>query len=165
MVQSRDAMMEHPPCEIIQQQSQRYSHRGRTEGQNGWNKRDQSRQPTTHLVTTTRNTAIHEIPQKTRLNDNSTREDSTHVLLTQSCSLERQLRVVDQDLFFSFFSLFFSPFFLLFFLLFSPFFSPFFLLFFSPFFSPLFSPLFFFSFFLLFFSGCVNFNSCLGKYV
>ena len=26
MVQSKGAMMEHPPCEIIQQQSQRYSH-------------------------------------------------------------------------------------------------------------------------------------------
>ena len=33
----------------------------------------QSRQPSTHLVTTTRSMAIHEIPQKTRLNDNSIR--------------------------------------------------------------------------------------------
>ena len=31
-------------------------------------------------LTTTRSMAIHEIPQKTRLDDNSIREDSTHVL-------------------------------------------------------------------------------------
>ena len=34
MVQSRGAMMEYPPCEITQRQSQRYSHRGRTDGTN-----------------------------------------------------------------------------------------------------------------------------------
>ena len=85
MVQSKGAMMEHPPCEIIQQQSQRYSHQS-----NGGAER---------MVQTIRNQikaykiqieknsgitikaeAIHEIPQKTRLNDNSFREDSTHVL-------------------------------------------------------------------------------------
>ena len=38
----------------------------------------QRRQSSTHLVTTIRSMAEHEIPQKTRLNDNSVREDSTH---------------------------------------------------------------------------------------
>ena len=98
MVQSKGAMMEHPLCEIIQQQSQRYSHqssggaermvqtiRNQIKALQNPNREElrnhhHSRQPSTHLVTTTRSMAIHEIPQKTRLNDNSIREDSTHVL-------------------------------------------------------------------------------------
>ena len=98
MVQSKGAMMEHPPCEIIQQQSQRYSHQSnggaermvqtirnqikaykiQIEKNSGITITADS--PLLDLVTTTRSMAIHEIPQKTRLNDNSIREDSTHVL-------------------------------------------------------------------------------------
>ena len=41
----------------------------------------------------TRSIAIHAIPQTTRLNNHSVREDSTHVLpQTQSYSVERLLR-------------------------------------------------------------------------
>ena len=39
MVQSKGAMMEHPPCEIIQQQSQRDTVTRATEVQNGWCRR------------------------------------------------------------------------------------------------------------------------------
>ena len=80
--------MENPPCEIIHQQSQRYSHQS-----NGGAQRmvqsirnhikaykiqfeknsgitNQSRQSSAHLVTTTRNMAMHAIPQTTRLYNN-----------------------------------------------------------------------------------------------
>ena len=89
MAQSEGAMMENPPCEIIQQQSQRYSHQS-----NGGAQRmvqstrnhmkaykiqfeknsgitNHSRQSSAHLVTTTRNMAMHAIPQTTRLYNNN----------------------------------------------------------------------------------------------
>ena len=89
--------MENPPCEIIQQQSQRYSHQSngdsermvqslrnqikaykvQLEKNSGITIKDDS----PLLVTSTRCTAIHAIPQAARFHNNSVREeDSTHVL-------------------------------------------------------------------------------------
>ena len=93
----KGAMMENPPCEIMLQ-AQRCSPQSnggaewmvtnRTELDQSlqdpnWEEfrnHSQSRQFFARLVTTTRSMAIHAIPQTTRLNNHSIREDSTHVL-------------------------------------------------------------------------------------
>ena len=90
--------MDNPPCEVIQQQSQRYSHRSnggaermvqttrnqlkacKTQMEKNWEKHHPSRQSSAHLVATTRSTEIHAIPLTTRLNNHGMREDPTHVL-------------------------------------------------------------------------------------
>ena len=98
MVQSKGAMMEHPPCEIIQQQSQRYSH----QSNGGAERMVQTirNQIKAYKIQIEKNSGITikadsplltwlprhaawqytRFHQKTRLDDNSIREDSTHVL-------------------------------------------------------------------------------------
>ena len=81
-------MMEHPPCEIIQQQSQRYSH--------------QSIGGAEQMVQTIeKNSGITikaDSPLLTWLQrQHHTRRFDTRLTKTQSCSLERQLRADDQE--------------------------------------------------------------------
>ena len=97
-MQSARAMVENPPCEIIQQQSQRYSHQSnggaepmvqtirkqpkackkiQIEKSSGITINVDS--PLLAWVTTTRSMEIHVIPLTTRLNNHSPREDSNHV--------------------------------------------------------------------------------------
>ena len=98
MLQSKSAMMENPPCELVQQQSQRYSHQSDGEVERMVQTiRNQVKtykiqidknsgatikvdSASAQLVITTRSMAIHAIPQTTRLNHHSFREDPTHVL-------------------------------------------------------------------------------------
>ena len=90
MVHSKGAMTENPPCEIMQQQSQRYSHQC-----NGGAERMvqtirsqikahkiqiEKKKESTVLCSLRCSVAIHAIPQTTRLNNSSIRKDSTHVL-------------------------------------------------------------------------------------
>ena len=94
----KGAMMENTPCEIIQQHAQRSSHQSsgaaermvrtkrnqikaykiQIEKNSGITVKD--KQSSAHMVTTTRDMAIHAIPQTTRLNNHNIREDSTQVL-------------------------------------------------------------------------------------
>ena len=94
IVQSKGAMMEHSPCEIIQQQAQQYSH----QSNGGAERMVQTirNQIKAYKIQIEKNSGItiktrvlhslgyhytqHTIPQKTRLNHNSIRENSTHVL-------------------------------------------------------------------------------------
>ena len=100
MVQSKGAGMEIPPCESIQQQSQRYSHQSnggaerivqtirnqikaykfQIEKNSGITIKDDS-PLSTHLVTTTRSMAVHTIPQATRFNNNSNITNQNPILL------------------------------------------------------------------------------------
>ena len=115
MVQSKGAMMEHPPCEIIQQQSQRYSTRA-TEGQNGWCRRYVIRsKPTKSKSRRTQEspskpTALYSLGYHDTQHGNTrdstkdktqrqqhTRRFDTCLTKAQSYSLERQLRADDQE--------------------------------------------------------------------
>ena len=50
------------------------------------------------MVTTTRSMAVHAIPQATRFNNNSVREDQTHVLPESHLNLsEKQSQADDQE--------------------------------------------------------------------
>ena len=106
MAQSKSAMMENPPCEIIQRQSQRYSRQGkRNAEQRVQNVRNQIK---AYKIQDKKNSGItirddsplltwpprdpawqySAIPQATRFN-NSIREDQTHVLPKSHFSCRR----------------------------------------------------------------------------
>ena len=114
MAQSKGAMMENPPCEIIQQQSQRYSHQSnggaermvqtirnqikaykiQIEKNSGTTIKDDSL--LTHLVTTTRSMTIHAIPQATRLNNNSMSYQNPILLVGEAVACRRPGALVNK---------------------------------------------------------------------
>ena len=115
MVQSKGAMMEHPPCEIIQQQSRRYSHQS-----NGGAERmvqTVRNQIKAYKIQIEKNSGItikaeslyslgyhdtqhgntRDSTKDTSLQQQHTRRFDTCLTKAQSCSLERQLRADDQE--------------------------------------------------------------------
>ena len=116
MVQSKGAMMEHPPCEIIQQQSQRYSH----QSNGGAERMVQTirNQIKAYKIQIEKNSAItitadsplyslgYHDTQHGNTRDSTkdktqrqqhTRRFDTCLTKAQSCSLERQLRADAQE--------------------------------------------------------------------
>ena len=115
MVQLKGAMMEHPPCEIIQQQSQRYSHQSnggaermvqtiriRSKPTKSKSRRTQESpsKPIAHYSLgyhdTQHGNTRDSTKDKTRRQQHTRRFD-TCLTKAQSCLLERQLRADDQE--------------------------------------------------------------------